>query len=84
VLKSSSDEDSDDEADLLIAAASMVNEHFLLPQCRGGSSHKRQFNFDRDREVGHVRLYKDYFGPINPIYKEKAPIAAIGCSYNYF
>jgi hypothetical protein len=72
VLESSSDEDSDGETDLLMAAAGMVNEHFLMPPRRGGSSKQREGNVDRDREAGHVRLYKDYFDPINPLYKEKA------------
>jgi hypothetical protein len=49
----------------------MVNEHFLMPPCRGGSSKKREGNVDRDREAGHVRLYKDYFDPIKPVYKAK-------------
>jgi hypothetical protein len=65
---SSSDEDSDGETELLLAAAGMVNEHFLM---RGISSKKREGNIDRDREAGHVRLYKDYFYPIMPIYKAK-------------
>jgi hypothetical protein len=71
VLMSSSDEDSDGETQLLVAAAGMVNEHFLMPPRRGGSSKKREGNVDRDREAGHVRLYKDYFDLIKPIYKEK-------------
>jgi hypothetical protein len=68
---SSSDEDSYGETELLVAAAIMVNEHFLMPPGRGGSSKKREGNVDRDREAGHVRLYKDYFDPIKPIYKAK-------------
>jgi hypothetical protein len=35
VLKSSSDVESESETDLLIAAASMVNKHFLMPPRRG-------------------------------------------------
>jgi hypothetical protein len=35
VLMSSSDEDSDGEIELLVAAAGMVN--VLMPPCRGGS-----------------------------------------------
>jgi hypothetical protein len=50
----------------------MANEHFLMPPRKGGSSHKRHANVDRDREAGHVRLYKDYFDSTNPLYKEKA------------
>jgi hypothetical protein len=72
MLMSSSDEESDGETDLLMAAAGMVNEHFLMPPRRGGSSKKREGNVDRDREAGHVRLYKDYFDLIMPLYKAKA------------
>jgi hypothetical protein len=68
---SSSDEDSDGETELLVATAGMVNEHFLMPPRRGGSSKKREGNVDRDREAGHVHLYKDYFNLIKPIYKAK-------------
>jgi hypothetical protein len=66
-----SDEDSDGKTELLLAAAGMVNEHFLMPPRRGGSSKKREGNIDRDREAGYVRLYKEYFHPIRPIYKAK-------------
>jgi hypothetical protein len=68
----SSDEDLDGKTDLLMAATSIVNEHFLKPPRRGGSSKKWEANVDCDREDGHVRLYKDYFHPINLLYKEKA------------
>jgi hypothetical protein len=69
---SSSGEESDGETNLLMAAAGMVNEHFLMPPRRGGSSQKREGNIDHDREAGHVRLYKDYFDPTMPLYKAKA------------
>jgi hypothetical protein len=72
VLESSSDEESNGETNLLIAAAGMVNKQFLMPACRGGSSKKRHANVDHVQEAGHVCLYKDYFDPINPLYKEKA------------
>jgi hypothetical protein len=39
VLESSSDEESDGEIDLLIAIATMVNDHYLMPSRRGG--HRR-------------------------------------------
>jgi hypothetical protein len=73
------DEDSDSETDLLMAATGMVNEHFLIPPRRGGSSKKREANVDHDQEAGNERLYKDYFDPINPLYKEQHFIAGIGC-----
>jgi hypothetical protein len=63
---------SDEESDLLMAAVGMVNEQFLMPPCRGSSSKKWEANVDYDREASHVRLYKDYFVPVNPIFKEKA------------
>jgi hypothetical protein len=71
VLMSLSDEDTNGETELLVAATGMVNEHFRMPPRRGGSSKKREGNIDHDREAGHVRLYKDYFDPIMPIYKAK-------------
>jgi hypothetical protein len=82
VLESSSDEDSDGETDLLIAATGMGNEHFLMPPRKGGSSHKWHANIDRGREAGHLRLHKDHFDLINPLYKEKAfcRISKIGFS----
>jgi hypothetical protein len=42
MLMPSFGEDSDDEADLLMAAADMVNENFLIPPRRGGSSKERE------------------------------------------
>jgi hypothetical protein len=38
VLMLSSDEESNSETDLLMAAAGMVNKHFLMPPRIGGSS----------------------------------------------
>jgi hypothetical protein len=56
----------------LIAAAGMVNKQFLMSPRWGGSPKKRLPNVDRDREASHLRLYKQYFDPVNPIFKEKA------------
>jgi hypothetical protein len=72
VLMSSSDEESDGETNLLMAAADMKNEHFLMPPHIDGSSKKRETNVDHDREASHACRYKDYFDPIMPLYKEKA------------
>jgi hypothetical protein len=69
VLISLFDEESDDETDLLMRAVNMVNKHFLMPPHRDGSSKKWEANVDRDREAGHMRMYKDYFDLINPLYK---------------
>jgi hypothetical protein len=72
VLESSSDEESDGETDLLLVAIGMANEQFMMPPSRGGSSKKREANVNPNREAGHMCLYKDYFDPINPLFKEKA------------
>jgi hypothetical protein len=72
VLESSSDEVSDGKTDILMAAIGTTNEEFMLPPCKGGSSKKQETNIDRDQETGQMRLYKDYFYPINLLYKEKA------------
>jgi hypothetical protein len=46
---SSFDEESEGETELLMAAAGKVNEHFLMPPRRGGSSNKkREGNVDHD------------------------------------
>jgi hypothetical protein len=50
----------------LIAAADMVNEHFLIPP-RMGACHRSGMPTS-----GHLCLYKDYFDQINLLYKEKA------------
>jgi hypothetical protein len=71
VLMSSSDEDTDNEIELLVVVVGMVNEHFLMPPRRGGSSKKQEGNVERDREAGHMCLYKDYFDLMMPIYKAK-------------
>jgi hypothetical protein len=71
-LESTSEEESNGEIDLLIAAAVMVHDHYLMVPRRVGSSKKRLPNIDRDREAGHLRLYKDYSDPIYSIFKEKA------------
>src|SRR3954467_2451574 len=50
----------------------MVHDYYLLSPRRGGSSKPREANQERDREEGHIRLYKDYFHPTDPVFKEKA------------
>jgi hypothetical protein len=47
MLESSSDEESDGETDLLMAAGGMVNEQFLMPPRRGSSLKKWEANMDR-------------------------------------
>ena len=72
IIDSSSEEDSDGETEMLFAAASLVHAQCLMPVKRGGSSKGREANVDREREAGHVRLYKDYFHQTNPVHKAKA------------
>jgi hypothetical protein len=67
VIESSSDKESDGETELLLAAASMAHDHFMLPKHRGGSSVKRKANKNRDRVGGHASLMRDYFHHTNPI-----------------
>jgi hypothetical protein len=71
VIESSSDKESDGETELLLAAASMAHDHFMLPKHRGGSSVKRKANKNRDRVGGHASLMRDYFHHTNPIYDAK-------------
>jgi hypothetical protein len=56
VLKSASKEESDNEIDLLIAAAAMVNDHYPMSPRTGGSSKKCLANIDRNQEAGHAPL----------------------------
>jgi hypothetical protein len=57
-----SDTNSDDDADLMVAVATVLNEanEAYMPQWRG-SVKGRAANLDRNRENGHVQLYVDYF-----------------------
>jgi len=68
----SSEEESDGETEILLAAAQMVHDHYLLPPRRGDSSKRCEANQERDQKEGHIRLYKDYFHPTDPVFKEKA------------
>jgi hypothetical protein len=61
VLESLSDEEFDGETDLFIAIASLVNEQYLMPPRKDGSSKKRLPNVNCGREAGHMHLYNDYF-----------------------
>jgi hypothetical protein len=70
-IKSSSDEESDGETELLFAAASMAHVHYLMSKRMGGSSVKRKANKDRDQVGGHASLMRDYFDPTNLVYDAK-------------
>jgi hypothetical protein len=56
VLESASEEESDNEIDLLIAAVAMVNDHHPMSPRTGGSSKKRLANIDCNQEAGHAPL----------------------------
>jgi hypothetical protein len=57
-----SDTESDDDADLMVAMASVLHEEngAYMPQWRGSVA-GRATNLDHSRENGHVQLYTDYF-----------------------
>jgi hypothetical protein len=59
-----SDTNSEDDADLMVAVATVLNEanEAYMPQWRG-SVKGRAANLDRNRENSHVQLYADYFHP---------------------
>jgi hypothetical protein len=65
-----SDSKSDDNADLMVAMASILHEEneVYMPQWRG-SMPDRAGNLDRNREAGHVQLYTDYFHPKLVLYR---------------
>jgi hypothetical protein len=65
-----SDTDSDDDADLVVAMASILHEEnkASLPQWRG-SVPGRAANLDHNWEAGHVQLYTDYFHPEEVLYQ---------------
>jgi hypothetical protein len=65
-----SDTKSDDDADLMVAVAAVLNEvnEAYMPQWRG-SVKGRAANLDHNRENGHVELYADYFHPETALYQ---------------
>jgi hypothetical protein len=62
------DDDEEEEMALrvLIDSLGMVNE-IQERRTHGGSRPGKRGNIDREREVGHERILKDYFGE-NPVY----------------
>jgi hypothetical protein len=76
VIELSSDEVSDDDFELMMAAAMLLHEHTSMPVYRG-SVKSRKPNAKHNREKGHYQLYHDYFHPSNPIFNSEK----IRCSY---
>ena len=66
-----SDESSDDDSDIMLAAATLIHNfnEAALPR-HAGSFIGRASALDRDRENGHYQLWKDYFNPVRPTYHE--------------
>jgi hypothetical protein len=61
-VQTSSDEDSDDDSDVLLAVPSLLHDHneAMLHQWKGSVPDQAK-NLDHNREAGHVQLYNDYF-----------------------
>ena len=70
VVESSSDDDSNSDTEMIMATVSYMYDDLLRPK-RQGSTSKRSANVECQREAGHAQLYKDYFHPNDPTYKEK-------------
>jgi hypothetical protein len=66
-----SDTESDNDADLMVAEAAVLNEEneAYMPQWRG-SVKGRATNLDRNGENVHVQLYADYFHPETALYRK--------------
>jgi hypothetical protein len=69
-LKNWSDSEFDDDSDLMVAVASILNQEneVYMPQWRG-SMPGQAANLDRNREAGHVQLYANYFHPESALYR---------------
>jgi hypothetical protein len=65
-----SDTDSNDDANLMVAVATVLNvaNEAYMPQWRV-SVKRRAINLDRNQENGHVHLYADYFHPKMALYR---------------
>jgi hypothetical protein len=66
-VDSLSDEESDDDTELMMAATILIHEHTSRPVYRG-SVKRCKPNVKRIRERGHYQLYRDYFHPTNPLF----------------
>jgi hypothetical protein len=67
IIEPSSDEESDDDTELMMAVAMLLHDHTSRPVYRG-SVKGRKANVKRNREKVHYQLYRDYFHPTNPIF----------------
>jgi hypothetical protein len=65
-----SDTESDDDADLMVTVAAVLNEQneAYMSQFRG-SVKGQAANLDRNRENGHMQLNADYFYPKTVLYR---------------
>jgi hypothetical protein len=67
VIEFSWDEELDDDSELMMAMAMLLNEHNSRHLHRG-SVKGRATNVKRNCEKGHHQLYQDYFHFTKPIY----------------
>ena len=60
-----SDESSDDDSDIMVAAATLIHNfnQNAVPR-HVGSVVGRAPALDRERENGHLQFWKDYFNPV--------------------
>jgi hypothetical protein len=62
-----SNEESDDDIELMMAATMLLHEHTLRLVYRGSvKGHK--LNVKSNSEKGHYQLYHDYCHPTNPLF----------------
>jgi hypothetical protein len=67
VIKSSLDEKSDDDSELMMVASMLLHKHNSRPLHRG-SVKGRKANIKCACENNHYQLYRDYFHPIKPMF----------------
>jgi hypothetical protein len=69
-FKGWSDSESDDDSDLMVACATILNEENenYMSHWRGFMA-GRATNLDRSREADHVHLYADYFHLESVLYR---------------
>jgi hypothetical protein len=78
VIESSSDEESNDDSELMIAATMLLYEHTSRPVYRG-SFKGRKASVKRNRGKGHYQLYLDYFIIPSQSLMHKHSGATTGC-----
>jgi hypothetical protein len=67
VIESSSDEEANNDTELMMAASMLLHEHTSRPVYRG-SVKGCKANVKPNRERGHYQLYLDYFHPTRTIF----------------